>query len=52
MEAGDGLTAERLIGLLGLVPLRVEGGFFRQTYVSDETLPAGALPRGRTGARC
>ena len=44
MEAGDGLTAERLIGLLGLVPLPVEGGFFRQTYESDETLPAGALP--------
>jgi predicted cupin superfamily sugar epimerase len=41
---GAGLTAERLIELLGLVPLPVEGGFFRQTYVADESIAAGALP--------
>ena len=44
MGAADGLTAERLIALLGLAPLPVEGGFFRQTYVSDETISAAALP--------
>ena len=38
------LTAERLIELLGLVPLPVEGGHFRETYVSDESIAAGALP--------
>lgn len=38
------LTAERLIELLGLAPLPVEGGHFRQTYVSDEAVAASALP--------
>ena len=38
------LTAGRLIELLGLAPLPVEGGRFRQTYVSDETVAASALP--------
>ncbi len=38
------LTAERLIELLGLAPLPVEGGHFRQTYVSDEAIAASALP--------
>jgi predicted cupin superfamily sugar epimerase len=33
-----------LIARLGLVPLPVEGGHFRQTYVSDETLSPAALP--------
>jgi predicted cupin superfamily sugar epimerase len=41
---GAMLTAERLIQLLDLRPLPVEGGFFRQTYRSDETMPAEALP--------
>jgi|SRR5205809_50351 len=39
------LTADRVIELLDLTPLPVEGGFFRQTYVSDETIPGQALPR-------
>ncbi len=38
------LTAQELIGRLGLAPLPVEGGHFRQTYLSDELLPAAALP--------
>ena len=37
-------TAERLIQHLGLRPLPVEGGYFRETYRSEETLPASALP--------
>jgi predicted cupin superfamily sugar epimerase len=35
---------KELIARLGLAPLPVEGGLFRQTYVADETLPAAALP--------
>jgi uncharacterized protein len=38
------LTPETLIEQLGLQPLPVEGGYFRQTYVSDEAIAAGALP--------
>jgi predicted cupin superfamily sugar epimerase len=37
-------TAELLIERLGLAPLPVEGGHFRQTYVSDEAIAASALP--------
>ena len=35
---------KELIARLGLVPLPVEGGLFRQTYLADETLAATALP--------
>lgn len=38
------LEPRQLVELLGLEPLPVEGGLFRQTYVSDETVPAQALP--------
>jgi hypothetical protein len=38
------LTAERVIELLGLEPLPIEGGFFRQTWKSEETLAGEALP--------
>jgi uncharacterized protein len=38
------LTADQVIELLGLIPLPVEGGLFRQTYVSDETIAGSALP--------
>ena len=44
MGTGDKLTAERVIELLGLVPLPVEGGLFRQTWCSDETVAGSALP--------
>ena len=46
------MTADELKELLGLEPLDVEGGFYRETYRCDEYLPADALP-GRYGAsRC
>lgn len=38
------VTAEQLIKHLDLQPLPVEGGYFKQTYRADETLPRGALP--------
>src|SRR5712692_6943771 len=38
------LTAKQLIAHLGLQPLPVEGGYYRQTYRSDETLQREALP--------
>jgi len=38
------LTADRIIELLGLVPLPEEGGLFRQTYRSAEHVPTSALP--------
>ena len=46
------MTADEVKALLGLQPLEVEGGFFRETYRSAEQVPADALP-GRYGApRC
>ncbi len=38
------LSAERIIELLNLQALPVEGGHFRQTYRSAESVPASALP--------
>src|SRR5712692_5005980 len=38
------LTAKQLIAHLGLQPLPVEGGYYRQTYRSAETLQRRALP--------
>lgn len=38
------LTAEKLIGLLNLEPLQNEGGFFRETWRSVETIPESGLP--------
>src|SRR5215212_7260430 len=38
------LTADRVIELLGLRPLPVEGGHFLQTWCASETIPAAALP--------
>jgi uncharacterized protein len=37
-------TAERLIELLDLQPLAGEGGYFRQTWVAADTIPATGLP--------
>lgn len=42
------LTPERLVALLGLQPLPIEGGYFRQTYLASQTMPssgASTLPR-------
>jgi predicted cupin superfamily sugar epimerase len=38
------LTADEVIALLRLEPLPGEGGYFRETYKSDTTIPAAALP--------
>ena len=38
------LTADRLIDLLGLRPLPLEGGYYRETYRAADVVPAGALP--------
>jgi hypothetical protein len=45
------ITAEEAIHLLGLKPHPVEGGYFAETYRSDERLPAGCLPEGYGGER-
>lgn len=44
-------TAARLIELLGLAPLPLEGGFFRRTWSSPHDLTAPCLPAGVAGAR-
>jgi uncharacterized protein len=41
------LTAARLIQLLNLEPLPIEGGFFRQTYLAPETFEP-STPSSRT----
>jgi predicted cupin superfamily sugar epimerase len=38
------LTAREIIDLLRLEPLAVEGGYFRQTWRSEDPLPEAALP--------
>lgn len=38
------LTADQLIEFLHLSPLPLEGGYFRQTHRSEETIPGSALP--------
>jgi predicted cupin superfamily sugar epimerase len=38
------ITQNELITLLQLEPLPIEGGYFRQTWIADHTIGAGALP--------
>jgi predicted cupin superfamily sugar epimerase len=38
------MNAEQLVEALGLMPLEVEGGLYRQTYVAEESLSAEVLP--------
>lgn len=38
------LEPDQIISMLGLSPLPVEGGFFRQTYLAPERLSKKALP--------
>ncbi|MCE9566217.1 MAG: cupin domain-containing protein [Planctomycetes bacterium] len=38
------MTADEVIRVLNLQPHPVEGGFFRETYRTTATLPAGTLP--------
>ena len=41
------MEADELIAKLGLKPLPIEGGYFAETYRSDETISASALRPGR-----
>jgi len=45
------LTAEQIIERLKLVPLTIEGGYFRETYRSNLSVSAGALPNDYGGDR-
>ena len=45
------MTPKQLIELLELEPLPVEGGLFRQTYCSAETIPQAALPARYRGGK-
>ena len=45
------LTAQQVIDRLQLVPLTIEGGFFRETYRSSLSIPGGALPANYGGDR-
>jgi predicted cupin superfamily sugar epimerase len=38
------MTASELISLLGLKPLPIEGGYFRETWRAPLTIPHGMLP--------
>ncbi|HVO16906.1 MAG TPA: cupin domain-containing protein [Alphaproteobacteria bacterium] len=44
-------TADEIIRLLGLTPHPEEGGFFRETYRSAETIPPAVLDPGYGGPR-
>lgn len=44
-------TVEALRRILGLVPHPVEGGYFTETYRSDDQIPASGLPSRYDGAR-
>src|SRR3990172_6419559 len=45
------LDARQIIDLVQLVPLTVEGGYFRETYRSALAIPAAALPPEYQGSR-
>ena len=45
------LTAERIIALLNLILHPKEGGYFRETYRSSETVPEKTLPSRYKGIR-
>jgi predicted cupin superfamily sugar epimerase len=45
------LTAQEVIDKLKLVPLTIEGGYFRETYRAPLLIPAAALPKEYTGDR-
>jgi predicted cupin superfamily sugar epimerase len=44
-------TAREIIDRLGLVPLTIEGGYFRETYRSPLNITANALPSEYRGDR-
>jgi uncharacterized protein len=46
------MTADEIIKLLDLKPLPEEGGLYRETYRSDETIPNEALPARYGKSKC
>jgi uncharacterized protein len=44
-------TAQQIIDRLQLIPLTIEGGYFRETYRSALSVPENALPSDYAGAR-
>ena len=46
------LSAEQVTAILGLKPLSPEGGLYRETYRSEETIPGGALPGRYRRRKC
>jgi uncharacterized protein len=47
----DEITAEEVIRRLQLVPLTIEGGYFREIYRSNTLIPASGLPGEYGGGR-
>ena len=45
------MNAEEVIRILGLNPHPAEGGYYRETYRSDEVMAAGCLPSRYLGER-
>ncbi len=45
------LTVEQLKALLHLKPLSMEGGYFAETYRSEECIPKGSLPARYPGPK-
>jgi predicted cupin superfamily sugar epimerase len=48
---GDMISAEEIIGRLGMQPHPEEGGYFLQTYKSEEVISKAALPKRYPSAR-
>jgi uncharacterized protein len=46
------MELEELKRMLGLRPLPMEGGFYAESYRSDEQLPGNCLPQRYGGPRC
>ncbi|MDV7396639.1 cupin domain-containing protein, partial [Arthrospira platensis SPKY1] len=45
------MNAKQVIKHLNLRPLPIEGGFYRETFQSEEWLPESGMPRRYTGAK-
>jgi uncharacterized protein len=45
------LSAQEIIDLLGLIPHRIEGGLYRETYRSAEIMPCGAESSPNAGRK-
>jgi len=46
------LTAQAIIKKLGLKPLTIEGGYYRETYRSPESIGSNALPQRYGRRKC